>query len=149
MPPGRQPDGLLGFKWFLQEGDGCDPSQDACWNPRREREPGSTDSVSFFADTTSLTFRNDGSGSRPYGKVLPSGVLQLLINTIDVAGVQIPVANQALNIVVNYDPDTYILRNESPDGTYVPRPDSRPVTRFERRGQRLGHEVWDLAFRRP
>ena len=41
------------------------------------------------------------------------------------------------------------LRNESSQGGYVPRPDSRPVTRFERRGQRLGHDVWDLAFRRP
>jgi tRNA (guanine-N7-)-methyltransferase len=41
------------------------------------------------------------------------------------------------------------LRNESGDGGFVPRPDSRPVTRFEQRGQRLGHDVWDLAFRRP
>jgi len=41
------------------------------------------------------------------------------------------------------------LRNESSDGGFVPRPDSRPVTRFERRGHRLGHGVWDLAFRRP
>jgi tRNA (guanine-N7-)-methyltransferase len=41
------------------------------------------------------------------------------------------------------------LRNESPDGTFVARPDSRPVTKFERRGHRLGHGVWDLAFRRP
>jgi hypothetical protein len=113
LPEGRQPDGLLGFKWFVQDEDGCDPSQDGCWNPRRPREPGSTDSVSFFADTTSLTFRNDGSGPHPYGKVLPSGTLQLLVNTIDVAGVQIPVADQALNIVVNYDPDTYILRGET------------------------------------
>jgi tRNA (guanine-N7-)-methyltransferase len=40
------------------------------------------------------------------------------------------------------------LTNESADGTFVPRPDSRPLTRFERRGQRLGHGVWDLAFRR-
>jgi tRNA (guanine-N7-)-methyltransferase len=41
-----------------------------------------------------------------------------------------------------------LLRNASPDGTFVPRPESRPVTRFERRGQRLGHSVWDLAFTR-
>jgi tRNA (guanine-N7-)-methyltransferase len=41
-----------------------------------------------------------------------------------------------------------LLRNESADGDYVARPDSRPVTRFERRGQRLGHGVWDLAFRK-
>jgi len=42
-----------------------------------------------------------------------------------------------------------LLRNESPDGTWSPRPPSRPPTRFELRGQRLGHDVWDLAFRKP
>lgn len=31
---------------------------------------------------------------------------------------------------------------------FVARPDVRPLTRFERRGQRLGHQVWDLAYRR-
>ena len=31
---------------------------------------------------------------------------------------------------------------------YVPRPDWRALTRFERRGQRLGHGVWDLSFER-
>jgi len=41
------------------------------------------------------------------------------------------------------------LENESPDGGYAPRPGGRPLTRFEQRGQRLGHEVWDLAFSRP
>ena len=40
------------------------------------------------------------------------------------------------------------LQNLSATGDYVDRPDSRPLTRFERRGQRLGHGVWDLAFRR-
>jgi tRNA (guanine-N7-)-methyltransferase len=40
------------------------------------------------------------------------------------------------------------LRNESATGDYVARPDSRPLTRFERRGQRLGHGNWDLAFRK-
>jgi tRNA (guanine-N7-)-methyltransferase len=30
----------------------------------------------------------------------------------------------------------------------VPRPDWRALTRFERRGQRLGHGVWDLSFER-
>ena len=36
--------------------------------------------------------------------------------------------------------------NASPDGGCVPRPESRPLTKFERRGQRLGHEVFDLEF---
>jgi tRNA (guanine-N7-)-methyltransferase len=33
----------------------------------------------------------------------------------------------------------------SADG-YAPRPDYRPVTKFENRGLRLGHGVWDLVF---
>lgn len=31
--------------------------------------------------------------------------------------------------------------------TYAPRPAYRPVTKFESRGLRLGHGVWDLVFR--
>jgi len=38
-----------------------------------------------------------------------------------------------------------LLANEFDSG-YAPRPESRPLTRFESRGQRLGHEVWDLSF---
>jgi tRNA (guanine-N7-)-methyltransferase len=33
-------------------------------------------------------------------------------------------------------------------GRYSDRPDYRPVTKFEKRGQRLGHGVWDLVYRR-
>jgi len=40
------------------------------------------------------------------------------------------------------------LATLSTDGTYVPRPGFRPATRFERRGSRLGHGVWDLAYER-
>jgi tRNA (guanine-N7-)-methyltransferase len=36
------------------------------------------------------------------------------------------------------------LRNTA-DG-YAPRPDYRPVTKFENRGLRLGHGVWDVVF---
>lgn len=38
--------------------------------------------------------------------------------------------------------------NTSVDGDFVPRPDYRPQTKFERRGLRLGHGVWDLVFRK-
>lgn len=31
---------------------------------------------------------------------------------------------------------------------YMPRPEWRALTRFERRGHRLGHGVWDLSFER-
>ncbi|WNN43651.1 tRNA (guanosine(46)-N7)-methyltransferase TrmB [Winslowiella toletana] len=39
-------------------------------------------------------------------------------------------------------------KNQSEDNSYVPRPESRPLTKFEQRGQRLGHGVWDLMFER-
>ena len=38
------------------------------------------------------------------------------------------------------------LKTLSADHGYVARPDFRLPTRFERRGQRLGHGVWDLAY---
>ena len=31
---------------------------------------------------------------------------------------------------------------------YAPRPDYRPLTKFEQRGLKLGHRVWDLVFKR-
>jgi tRNA (guanine-N7-)-methyltransferase len=31
---------------------------------------------------------------------------------------------------------------------FVARPEHRPLTRFERRGHRLGHGVWDLAHKK-
>lgn len=40
------------------------------------------------------------------------------------------------------------LHNLAPDDTFVTPPAERQPTRFERRGARLGHEVYDLAFRR-
>jgi tRNA (guanine-N7-)-methyltransferase len=40
------------------------------------------------------------------------------------------------------------LRNIAPDGGFIPHPPERSPTRFERRGERLGHQVWDLEFRR-
>ena len=31
---------------------------------------------------------------------------------------------------------------------FAPRPDYRPLTKFENRGLRLGHGVWDVIFRK-
>lgn len=31
---------------------------------------------------------------------------------------------------------------------YAPRPDYRPLTKFEQRGIRLGHGVWDVIFQK-
>jgi tRNA (guanine-N7-)-methyltransferase len=33
-------------------------------------------------------------------------------------------------------------------GGFATKPDYRPLTKFENRGLKLGHGVWDLVFRR-
>lgn len=38
------------------------------------------------------------------------------------------------------------FKNCQRDGSFSPRPEFRPVTKFEKRGSRLGHGVWDLLF---
>jgi tRNA (guanine-N7-)-methyltransferase len=38
--------------------------------------------------------------------------------------------------------------NTSPLNNYCERPEYRPLTKFEQRGLRLGHGVWDLIFTR-
>ncbi|MEA3405842.1 MAG: tRNA (guanosine(46)-N7)-methyltransferase TrmB [Pseudomonadota bacterium] len=38
------------------------------------------------------------------------------------------------------------FNNTQQAGEYTPRPDYRPLTKFEARGHRLGHGVWDLIF---
>jgi tRNA (guanine-N7-)-methyltransferase len=54
-----------------------------------------------------------------------------------------PYAEQMLE-VLSAEPG---LRNAA--AGYAPRPDYRPLTKFENRGLRLGHGVWDLVFSRP
>jgi tRNA (guanine-N7-)-methyltransferase len=47
--------------------------------------------------------------------------------------------------VLSQHPD---LINCAANATFVPRPDERPLTKFEQRGLKLGHGVWDLKFQR-
>ena len=39
-------------------------------------------------------------------------------------------------------------QNKAGEGIFSPQPDWRPVTKFQKRGERLGHGVWDLMFER-
>lgn len=41
-----------------------------------------------------------------------------------------------------------INSEENRTSIFVERPDSRPLTKFEQRGHRLGHGVWDIMFER-
>ncbi|VFP78495.1 tRNA (guanine-N(7)-)-methyltransferase [Candidatus Erwinia haradaeae] len=39
-------------------------------------------------------------------------------------------------------------QNQSSNGQWIMRPESRPITKFEKRGQQLGHGTWDLMFKK-
>jgi len=68
-------------------------------------------------------------------KLRPLGVLRLATDWHAYAEQMLQVCNACVR-----------LRSQSADRSYVPRPGFRPPTRFERRGARLGHGVWDLAY---
>jgi tRNA (guanine-N7-)-methyltransferase len=64
------------------------------------------------------------------------GVLQLATDWEEYALQMLEVLGAAKTLFVNL----------SPTGDWMPRPEERAPTRFEKRGARLGHGVWDLAF---
>jgi tRNA (guanine-N7-)-methyltransferase len=72
-------------------------------------------------------------------KLRPGGVLRLATDWQAYAEQMLAVCGGCARLISQSDGDG--------DG-YVPRPDFRPPTRFERRGERLGHGVWDLAYRK-
>jgi tRNA (guanine-N7-)-methyltransferase len=55
-----------------------------------------------------------------------------------------PYAEQMMT-VISAEP---LLVNTAGAGQFAPQPDYRPLTKFENRGLKLGHDVWDLVFRR-
>jgi tRNA (guanine-N7-)-methyltransferase len=68
-------------------------------------------------------------------RLAPRGYLHIATDWEDYA-VQILETLRAEPLLVNTRPD------------YAPRPEYRPLTKFERRGLKLGHGVWDLLFAR-
>ena len=51
----------------------------------------------------------------------------------------------AMQVVLDAEPG---LENVAGLGQFAARNEERPTTRFEARGVRLGHQVWDLAYRK-
>ncbi len=105
-------DGLYGFKYRLPADVPCDEGSQDCWNPTRLSQE-TNRPESYFSEVNQLAFTSDNSGIDVFHRRLSPNVHTLLVNTIDVAGVEIPVSEQPLNFVINYDPETRILRNES------------------------------------
>lgn len=71
------------------------------------------------------------------GRLKPGGVLHLATDWENYAEQMMEVLSAAEG-----------LSNTCGQNQYAPRPEHRPLTKFERRGERLGHGVWDLVFTR-
>ncbi len=72
-----------------------------------------------------------------YRALIPGGLLHMATDWEDYAG-------QMLRVLSEHPG----FDNMAGRGGYSPRPEDRPLTKFEQRGQRLGHGVWDLLFER-
>ncbi len=70
-------------------------------------------------------------------KLKPGGVYHMATDWQDYAEWMMRVMNEAEG-----------FENVAGSGQYSERPEYRPVTKFERRGHRLGHGIWDLLFKR-
>ena len=71
-------------------------------------------------------------------RLRPGGVLRLATDWEEYAQQMLEVLSAAKTLFANL----------SPTRDWMPRPEERAPTRFEKRGARLGHGVWDLAFAR-
>jgi len=114
VPPRN--DGLYGYKWQLGGalGGNCVPTFEDCWHPRLFNEA-TSDSFSYFAEINSLTFLNDASSStNPFGMELPSGAVNVSINSVDVAGVEVASHLRNFSFVVNHDPLTRLVVGTDP-----------------------------------
>ena len=69
------------------------------------------------------------------GRLKPGGQIHLATDWEDYAFQMLEVLAANPNLSNHFGP-----------GQFAPDRDGRPPTKFERRGQRLGHGIWDLVF---
>jgi tRNA (guanine-N7-)-methyltransferase len=108
-------------------------------------EPGALEAVQLF-------FPDPWPKKRHHKRrILSRELVDLLARVIRSGGIfhaatdWAPYAEQMLEILESR-PGTF--ENLGGRGGFSPRPPTRPLTRFEARGERLGHRVRDLMFRR-
>lgn len=84
-------------------------------------------------------------------RILKPSLIQLLARSIKPGGLFHAAtdwehyAEQMLEVLSE---SNELFENSAGPGNFCPRPEHRPLTKFELRGERLGHGVWDLIFRR-
>jgi tRNA (guanine-N7-)-methyltransferase len=108
-------------------------------------EPGALEAVQLF-------FPDPWPKKRHHKRrILSRELVDLLARVIRSGGIfhaatdWAPYAEQMLDVL---DGASDLFENTAGTGAYAPRPAVRPLTKFEQRGERLGHPVADLIYRR-
>jgi tRNA (guanine-N7-)-methyltransferase len=70
-------------------------------------------------------------------KLQNQGYLHMATDWQDYANHMLTIVSAAKNLV-----------NTAGEKQFTSRPTRRPLTKFEQRGQKLGHQIWDLAFQK-
>lgn len=78
---------------------------------------------------------NEAFVARVHEALIPNGTLHMATDWE-------PYAEHMMEVLS----DAEQFDNKAGKGIFSERPDYRPITKFERRGQGLGHGVWDLLF---
>ena len=83
-------------------------------------------------------------------RIIQAGFIKLLADKMQPGGI--------LHLATDWEPysehmlevmhNSQDFENLAPEGGTVSKPEWRPVTKYEQRGERLGHGVFDLVFRR-
>lgn len=78
---------------------------------------------------------NENFAALVYAKLKRDGYIHLATDWENYAEQMLDVMSNAVGFI-----------NAAGNSKFIPRPETRPITRFEQRGERLGHGVWDLLF---
>lgn len=83
-------------------------------------------------------------------RILQPSFIELVANRLQAGGIFHMATDwqHYAQYMMNTMSATTAFKNKAGQDAYSPRPAYRPITKFERRGQRLGHDVWDLLFER-
>ena len=105
----------------------------------------SDDSLSKFQ----LFFPDPWQKKRHYKRrIIQTGFLDILTKKLKIGGI-VHIATDwedyAEHIMKTLESHQH-FKNTLGDHIYSPRPKHRPLTKFENRGQKLGHGVWDIIF---
>ncbi|WMY96972.1 MAG: tRNA (guanosine(46)-N7)-methyltransferase TrmB [Arsenophonus sp.] len=83
-------------------------------------------------------------------RIIQKNFSQLILNKLKIGGV-LHITTDCLlyaEHILKTITEIHGYKNLSKTGNYIKRPNSRPLTKFEKRGQKLGNTIFDIMFKK-